>query len=168
MNDPGRSDRRLPRRQLLATSVAVGTAVTAGCAAVADVIGDIALEDVNILNGTAQTRNGAVSVTGPDGSTLLEESFLVEPEEEEVEEDRTDSWLAYPEIFDGAGTYTVGIDLDAADSIQGVDERELAVDVTDPAEEHIIVGFTPGERNDPIEIFVIEAFTDIENHIDGG
>lgn len=153
----------LSRRRLLAATATGSLAATAGCATIVDTLADQILEDVNIFNGTGSPRTGGITVTGPTGETILDTEFAVEAD---TDDEETDSSVAFADVFDGTGGYGVAVDLASEDGIRGETEFETDLEVDAPEEEHIIVGLTPGEENDPFEVFVIEQFTDIGDQLD--
>lgn len=150
----------LARRKLLAVTTTLGAAATAGCTTVANFVADFVLADVNLLNSTDRTRTGALSITDPAGATVLGDDFVVEPD------DDTGPGTTFDDVLTGAGSYTVAVELTAESSIRGETTHETTVEVSDPEAEHIVVALTPGIANDPIEVFVIETFTDIGDHIE--
>ena len=148
------------RRRLLAAGGATAVAGLAGCTDIINTIAGAILEDVNVLNGTDQERSGTVTVVDPNGDTQLEESFTVAPSDSEDEEtDEPSSTPAYADVFTDAGEYTVTVELDSA--INETSSREATVTVDTPEEQHIIVGLGADGAPSPIEILVINEFSDL-------
>ncbi|WP_411797844.1 hypothetical protein [Halonotius sp. F2-221B] len=149
------------RRRLLAAGGATALAGLAGCMDIMNAIAGAILEDVNVLNGTDQERSGTVTVVDPNGDTQLEESFTVAPSDSDDEED-TDgpsSTPAYGDVFTDAGEYTVTVELDSA--INETSSREATVTVDNTEEQHIIVALGGDGAPSPIEILVIDEFSDL-------
>lgn len=155
---------RLSRRRLLGVGVAVGIGGLAGCTQVANYLAGLALEDVNLFNETDQQVTGSIIITDPEDSTVLDELFMIEPDDDDEDEIDEDSGATYSDVLTVTGSYTVTIELD--DTVDGVTATEASVMVDDPAEEHIIVVFGADDLEEEIGVLVIEEFTDIGDHID--
>jgi len=155
------------RRRFLAGALAAGTVVLAGCSGVVNFLGDIALSDLNVFNGTQRRLSGHARVTGPDGETVHDQAFELAPSDGQNggETTQTDEQEAnfepYDDVFSGAGEYTVTIELADGEQIEGVAETEQTVEVTNPDEEHIVVFLGADDRPAPITIDVIEQLTDL-------
>jgi len=148
------------RRRLLAAGGATALAGLAGCMDMINAVAGAILADVNVLNGTDQERSGTVTVVGPNGDTQLEESFTVAPSDSDNEEtDGPSSTPTYSDVFTEAGEYTVTVELDSA--INETSSREATVTVDNTEEQHIIVGLGADGAPNPIEILVIEEFSDL-------
>lgn len=153
---------QLSRRRLLAAGTTVGVAGLAGCTRVANYLAALALEDVNLFNETDRQLTGSVTVTDPEESTVLDESFSAEPApDDEVDED---AGASYADVLTVAGSYTVAVELD--EPVDGDTTAEATVAVDDPDEEHIIVVFGADDLDEAIGVIVIEEFTDIGDHVD--
>lgn len=168
------------RRRFLAVTVAAGSTALAGCANAVDYLAGFVLDDINLFNATDRTLSGEITVTGPDGSTALSESFEVEPDDDEDgdvdnedgdvddEDDvESDSGAVFEDVIGDAGAYRVAVDLAADSAIDGETEGEHSVSVTDPEEEHIVVVLGAAEIGGPVDAFVIEEFTDIQERLNG-
>lgn len=148
------------RRQFLAAGGATALAGLAGCTDIMNAVAGAILEDVNVLNGTEQERSGTVTVVDPNGETQLAESFTVAPSDSDDEEgDGPSSTPAYGNVFTDSGEYTVSVELDSA--INETHSREATVAVDDTDEQHIIVGLGADDAPNPIEVLVIEDFSDL-------
>ena len=119
------------------------------------------LKDVNVLNGTNQEQSGSVTVVDPNGETQLSESFTVAPSDNDEEEDTDEpsSTPAYGDVFTESGEYTVTVELDSA--INETSSREATVTVDNTDDQHIIVGLGADDAPSPIEILVIDEFSDL-------
>ena len=149
------------RRRLLAAGGATALAGLAGCMDIMNSIAGAILKDVNVLNGTNQEQSGSVTVVDPNGETQLSESFTVAPSDSDDEEntDEPSSTPAYGDVFTDAGEYTVTVDLDSA--INETSSREATVTVNNTDDQHIIVGLGSDGAPSPIEILVIDEFSDL-------
>jgi len=148
------------RRRLLAAGGATALAGLAGCTDIMNSIAGAILKDINVLNGTDQERSGSVAVIDPNGKTQLAESFTVAPSSnDEGDTDDPSSTPAYGDVFTDAGEYTVTVDLDSA--INGTSSREASVTVDNTDDQHIIVSLGAEGAPSPIEILVINEFSDL-------
>ncbi len=149
------------RRRLLAAGGGLATVGLTGCMGALNSVAEAILKDVNVINGTDSERSGSVTVVGPDGETLLSEEFTVAPQEDESSEGEPSSTPTYKDVFTGSGEYTVSVSLDADSAIDGTTDAETTVTVDNPDDQHIIVGLGASESGSPIEILVIDDFTDL-------
>ena len=119
------------------------------------------LKEVNVLNGTDQEQSGNVTVVDPNDETQLSESFTVAPSDNDEEEDTDEpsSTPAYGDVFTESGEYTVTVELDSA--INETSSREATVTVDNTDDQHIIVGLGADDAPSPIEILVIDEFSDL-------
>ncbi len=163
---PTTACRQLSRRRLLAAGTTVASAGLAGCTRAMNFIAGLALDDVNLSNETDQPLSGSITITGPNESTVLDESFDIEPDDDEDDEIDDDSGAAYGDVLTEAGEYTVAIELDDDSEVEETTEAETSVAVTDPDEEHIMVVFGAEDLDEPIGVLVIEEFTDLGDHVD--
>ena len=149
------------RRRLIAAGGATAVAGLAGCMDIMNTIAGAILKDVNVLNGTDQEHSGTVTVVYPNGDTRLSESFTVAPSDsdEEGETDEPSSTPTYGDVFTDAGEYTVTVELEEA--IEGTSSREATVTVENTEEQHIIVSLGADGAPSPIEILVIDEFSDL-------
>lgn len=153
----------------------MATGSLAGCSSIVDFVGGLVLEDVNVFNTTEEQIAGAIEVTDPDGETVLDETFDLDPgsggddgtdsggsdgENSSDVSDDVESGAAFGDVLDATGEYTVAVDLDDS-SIDGESAAEESVEVTDPEEEHVVVALGAEDRA-PIAVEVIEALSDLE------
>ncbi|WP_253736696.1 hypothetical protein [Halohasta salina] len=82
---------RLGRRRLLTAAGTAAVVGLAGCADVANSVAELALGEVNLFNETGQQVAGSITVTGPEGSTVLDERFEIEPSSDDEESDDEES-----------------------------------------------------------------------------
>ncbi|ERH08226.1 MAG: hypothetical protein J07HN4v3_00592 [Halonotius sp. J07HN4] len=150
---------RPTRRRLLAVGGATAVAGLAGCMDAFNAVAGAILKDVNVLNGTDQEQSGTVTVVGPNGDTQLEESFTVTPSESDNEESESGSTPTYGDVFTESGEYTVTVELESA--INETSSREASVTVNDTENQHIIVGLGADDAPTPIEVLVIDEFSDL-------
>jgi len=115
-------------------------------------------------NGTDQERSGTVTVVGPGGDTQLEESFTVAPSESDDEDGESSSTPTYGDVFTESGEYTVTVELESA--INETSSREATVTVNDTENQHIIVGLGADDAPTPIEVLVIDEFSDLADRFD--
>lgn len=169
--------RTIGRRRLLAVGASTCAISLAGCSAVADFLGGMFLEDVNVFNGTDRELTGSIEVLDPNGDVVLDETFELpagddgddgddagddgDPEEEIDEE----SLGLYEDVLTDPGEYTVSVALDEA--VGGESEAIEDVEVSDPEEEHVMVFVGGEDADDSISIAVIEEFSDLGEYDDG-
>lgn len=157
------------RRFLAAGASAAGVALT-GCSAIADFLGGMFLEDVNVFNGTDQKLSGSIDVLDPNGDIVLEEDFDLPSSEgedgdgNESEEADEESIGIYEDVLTDSGEYTVSIELDR--EIGGESGATETVEVADPEEEHVMVFVGADDSGDSIVVAVIEEFSDLEEYDD--
>lgn len=155
---------QLSRRRLLGAGVAVGVSSLAGCTQVANYLAGLVLEDVNLFNETDQQLTGSIRITDPEGSTVLDELFVIEPDDDNEDDDiDEESGETYSDILTVTGSYTIAVELDS--TVDGVTTIETSVTIEDPAEEHIMVVFGDDDLEEAIGVLVIEEFTEIGDHI---
>ncbi|ARS91721.1 hypothetical protein B1756_06985 [Natrarchaeobaculum aegyptiacum] len=157
----------LARRRFLAAAGATASVALAGCATVVDFLAGMVLDDVNLMNGTDQVLTGSIVVRNPDGETVLDDSFEVEPDEDDGGPDPDEeSQAVFGDVFDGPGEYTVEIELDEDSAIDGETEATLTATVDDPEEEHIIVLLGAPEHPEPVDVVVIENFSEMAERLE--
>ncbi len=145
----------LTRRQVLAAGgMALATAV-AGCSTVVDAIANQVLEDVNILNQLGREVSGSVTVTGPAGATVLDESFEVPS----TEADGDSNIVAYDGVWQATGEYEISIELSDIE-IEGVSQARESVSIENTDEEMVAVSVGAGDAAEPIAIRVGESLSD--------
>lgn len=150
------------RRRFIAATVAAGSTAFAGCTSAVDYLAGFVLDDVNLFNATDRTLSGEITVTDPDGSTVLMETFEVEPDEEDDENANGDSGAVFEDVIGDVGTYHVTLKLDEGSTIDGESDRERGVSVTDTEEEHIVVVLGAEETDTPIDAFIIEEVSEMQ------
>jgi hypothetical protein len=135
-------------------------AATAGCTAVMDFIGNRLLEQVNVFNETDRRIGGSIVVVDPDGDTALDETFDIAPSDSGNDDgDDEQSVAVYDDVWDGAGTYEVTVELDATD-IDGESRASETVPIDDPDAEMVAVVLGSEEVDDPIGFRVGESLSD--------
>ncbi len=97
------------RRKLLVTSGTTGLALTAGCTAVADFIGDQLLKQVNVFNETSQPVTGSIVIVDPAGDTALDQEYDLAPSDSENNDER--SVAVYDDVWGKTGAYEVTVEL---------------------------------------------------------
>ena len=104
---------RLTRRTFVAAGSTTALVSLAGCSAVVDFLGDLALQDVNVFNGAEQSVSGSIEVVDPDDETVLEETFDLEEESDDDDDEQDDEATAqYDDVWTDAGDYEVTVTLD--------------------------------------------------------
>jgi len=156
----------LSRRRLIAATATVGSTALAGCSAAVDYLAGFILDDVNLFNATDRTLSGEIRVTDTSGSTVLAEQFEVKPEEDDDDDDvDSDSGAVFEDVIGDAGEYRVTVELNEDSTIDGEADTERTVSVTDPEAEHIVVVLGTAETDTPVSAFVIEEFTEMQDHL---
>jgi hypothetical protein len=153
---PSSSD-TVSRRAVLAAAGTVATTAVAGCGGVVNFVGDQFLDEVNLFNETDRRIAGSIAVAGPDDQSRLDETF-------ELISSRTDtgdgqSFAAYGDVWDGAGSYEVSVELDETD-VDGVSEAAETVEIDAPDEERLAVVIGAADLEDPLAFRVGENFAD--------
>ncbi|MEZ3117370.1 hypothetical protein RYH80_15755 [Halobaculum sp. MBLA0147] len=130
-------------------------------------------QEVNVVNGTDRRIAGTVTVTGPDGGTVLDETFDLVSERQtqqgtatgtRTEPDAEVGVARYDDVFSATGTHTVAISLDEGSAVDGVREASTDVDVPDTEETNVVVAVGSGEESDePIEITRLGQETQTES-----
>lgn len=168
---------RLSRRSMLAGVATVGAISVAGCSMLADRLGDMVLEDVNVFNGTGEQVSGTLEVVGPDGETVLSESFDIDASEEDGdggnESESTDSGVeteteggeTYADVWQDAGEYAVTVELADEFEIDGETSAEETVAIDEPDDEMLAV-FLGGEEGSGIHFTTGNSLTDFEDSSD--
>ncbi|QSG11588.1 Uncharacterized protein HSBGL_1164 [Halapricum desulfuricans] len=151
--------RAIDRRRVLAAGASVTTAVLAGCSEMLDFFGGLVLEDVNVFNTTEHRITGSVVVTGPDETTALDATFDIPPEGETEDEDTA---TTYGGVLEDAGQYTVSTTLDGGPGVDAPVSVERSVDVTEPGDQHVIVGLGTESGSVGVFVEVIDEFSDLE------
>lgn len=158
---------RLSRRQLLAGAATTAVAATAGCSAIAESLASSVFQDVNVLNGTEQRVAGSITVTDPDGETVLDATFDLLSGEDldgqtETERQAEAGAARYDDVFTTSGTYTVAVRLDEDSAVDGVRETEADVEVTDTENDNVLVAVGDSETDEPITVRRLDEETETE------
>ncbi len=154
------------RRRFLGATAAAVTVGLAGCAeTVGNLLAEFILDDVNLLNETDRVLTGSITVVGPDSETLLDDEFRLEPADEDADATEDESQAVFGDLFEAPGEHRFEVALDGAE-VDGESHAELVGTISDPEEEHAVVIVGAGELEEPFELFVIEEFTDLGDHID--
>lgn len=151
------------RRELLAATSAATASSLAGCLEnLINWIADQVLEDVNVFNEMDRSVSGTILVQAPDGTEVLSAAFDLEAGEGDLEDES--AGVTYADILTEAGTYTVDVTLEVP--IEGMDTAAETVEVTDPADDHIVVGLGAPDAAEPITILSVASFTDIGDELE--
>jgi hypothetical protein len=165
LNDETTGDHPQPatttRRRLVAAGGGLATVGLAGCMGALNSVAEAILKDVNVINGTDTERRGSITVTGPDGETVLDDSFTVAPQDSDSADGEQSSTPTFGDVFTGSGEYTVSVSLAADSAINGRTDGEETVTIDTPDDQHIIVGLGASDSQSPIEILVINEFSDL-------
>lgn len=143
------------RRQLLAALGVGAVGGTAGCSTIANWIAGLALDDVNVFNETDQRVAGSIEIVTMDDTTRLSESFDLAPGDDD-EDDETSS-VAYGDVWDDSGDYTVTVTLDR--EIRGESAAMETITIADPADEMLGVPLGAPDVDAGIGIRVAEEWT---------
>jgi hypothetical protein len=142
------------RRFLAASGTALLTAV-AGCSAVADFVGDMVLEDVNVLNQLNRNIKGSVEVVDPAGDTALDETFDVPSNDEEGE----GNTATYGDVWGDTGDYEISVELTNTE-IEGVSQANKTVTIDDTDEQMVAIAPGNDETDEPIPVRVGESLSE--------
>jgi hypothetical protein len=156
MNDYDAIERSpLTRRRVLAASGAALSTAVAGCSTVVDAIANQVLKDVNVLNQLGREVSGSVTVTGPAGATVLDETFEVPS----TEADGDSNIVAYDGVWQNEGEYGIGVELSDIE-IEGVSRASESVRIENTNEEMVAVSIGSDDADEPIAIRVGESLSD--------
>lgn len=150
------------RRRFLAgvSTAAIGT--VAGCSALRNSSGSSDIGETTVVNQTTARIAGSISVSGPDGETVLDETFDLRPAQSGANDTTTPGgdtgtlMTTYEGVLVGTGTYAVSVRLDEGFAVNGVREAETDAEVADTDEEGIVVLLGAIDGSDPISIRVAE------------
>lgn len=151
----------LTRRRLLAGLSTAAVVSTAGCSGAAESFLSSVLGEVTVANQTDRRLRGPVTVTDPNGETVLDESFDLRPDAATPTETDGEpvSAARYDDVLTDAGSYTVAVQLGDDSAVEGVRETTESVSITDPDEDKVLVGL--GSDDDgPIAVAVLGGETD--------
>jgi len=143
------------RSFLVATGVATATALT-GCTGLLDFVGNRILGHVNVFNGTDQRVSGSVTVSGPDGETLLDETF--ELVSSNTESNDGQSSAVFDDVWAGTGSYEASVELDDV-TIDGESQATETVEITDTDEQMLAVVVGGPETEKPFAFRVATNFS---------
>lgn len=162
------------RRRFLAVGIGASIPALAGCATLSDFIGGLLLSDVNVFNEANHPVAGTIEVRDPDGSVVLDARFDLIPDGDNDDDgagsgDDTDgdSFISYDNALTDAGQYALTVELAEEDAIDGENRYEGPVEVSDPETEHIVVALGADGADGPIDVAIVEEFTDIPEEFGG-
>ncbi|ELY55910.1 hypothetical protein [Natronolimnohabitans innermongolicus] len=146
-----RSDPVLSRRGFVAAGGTATLASLAGCASLVDFLADIALQDVNVFNGYESPVAGTIEIVGPDGETVLEESFdLAAATDDDDEADEDDETTAfYDDVWTDGGDYEVTVELEDDPEDDSSDENGETDDEGDDGDDPDSSTEESSEEDDP-------------------
>lgn len=148
----------LTRRSVLAGVTTATLGLTAGCSQLVNAIADRALGDVNLFNETERGLEGTIDVTGPDGETLLSESFELAPQVGDEPTEGASS--AHEDVWQDAGDHDVSVELAEGQSVRGEASASETVTVDAPDEDMLAVAFGAPDLDAGIYVTVGERLTD--------
>jgi len=131
------------RREVLVVSGTALLTSVAGCSAIRDLTSDLALEEVNVFNMADQRIKGSIEVVDPAGDTALEETFDLEHEQDQNNDD----------VLGATGEYAVSVELTNTE-IEGSSGADKTVDIGDTDEQRVGVVFNTSDEYEPIVIRV--------------
>ncbi|MFB6175678.1 MAG: hypothetical protein ABEI99_00775 [Halobaculum sp.] len=155
MAESKESDGEIGRRRLLAGGGLLATTALAGCSTIAELIVSQALQDVNVINSTEGRVRGTVTVTDPQGETVLNESFDLAPQKRSTDSTTTQNDLEsqgvaqYDDVFNTSGPHTVAVSLSEETPIRGETSARREVPVPE-GNQNVVV--TLGSDEEPIAI----------------
>lgn len=150
------------RRRFLAGVSTAAVGAVAGCSALRNSSGGSDIGETTVVNQTTTRIAGSISVSGPDGETVLDETFDLRPAQSGVNDTTTPGgdtgtlMTAYEDVFVGTGAYGVSVRLDEGFAVNGVREAETDAEVADTEEEGIVVLLGAVDGSEPISIRVAE------------
>jgi hypothetical protein len=143
----------ISRRQVLTGLSTVAVTAAAGCSSIAESLASSVFEDVNVINELDRRISGSITVTDPNGETVLDETFDLRPEaqtEQTTETDGNAAVVRYGDVFTTTGVYDLSVRLDEA--VDGVREGSDTVEVTDTDSTQILVGIEADDDSGVISI----------------
>ncbi|WP_247731096.1 hypothetical protein [Halovivax limisalsi] len=159
--DSPRPDRRTRRRVLAAGAGAVCGGL-AGCTRASEWLVDRVVGDVNVFNTTGARVTGALTLVDPAGETVLDESLAL-PADDGGESDPA---AIYEETLTDPGSYDLAVSFGSADGTES-GSVETAIEVRDPATEHVVVFLGERFTDTPVTVRVVEDFAELESTIEG-
>lgn len=154
---------RTTRRALLVSGVSL-TAALGGCTRLSEFITDRVTDDVNVFNTLDHRVVGSLTLTGPEGRTLLDRQLDLAPGSGGGDGNR-DPAAIYEDVLRLSGTYQLDLTVGATETtVEHTTSEQLRV--ADPDEERIVVliGHTLGDEL--LTVAVIEDFADLEAEIE--
>lgn len=149
----------LSRRQYLVGGATAAVGAVAGCTEAIDRFADEILEEVNLFNETERRLTGSITVTGPSGTTRLDESFTLDPESSDEEGNEDDSNLnVYADIWTSPGEYDVAVEFD--EPVEGETAFSETVRINDPEDEILVIPVGADEFDATVDFRVGESFSD--------
>lgn len=145
----------LTRRQVLAAGSAALVAAMAGCSGIVDSVAEQVLAEVNVFNELDRSVTGSVEVKGPNGGSVLKETFDLPS----MDSDGESNFVAYDNVWENDGDYEVTVELTNAGS--GSPSRaERTVSVEDTEEDMVGVSVGSEEASELITIRFGDSLTD--------
>jgi hypothetical protein len=138
------SERTIDRRAVLGGILLSASGGLTGCLEVANWIADTALGEVNVFNETSGRIHGSLTIGGPDGSTVLSESFALEGQTDDTP--NSEAMVAYRDVWGPPGEYHVTIQLEEGDAVRGERRAESTVEIDTPDEQMLGVGLGVTDR----------------------
>lgn len=114
-NDRGRSGPALSRRAVIAAGGTAALVSLAGCSAIVNSLGEMALKDVNIFSGADRSVSGTIELVDPNGEVVLEETFDLQQQSDSSEnQENNDGTARYGDVWTDAGDYEASVELDVS------------------------------------------------------
>src|SRR6056297_1487537 len=140
------------RRRVLAMGAGTLAVATAGCTRLSELVVDRVVGDVNVFNTTGEPVTGSLTLTDPDGETLLDVEL-------DLTSDGDDG--IYEDTLTTAGTYAISVSFETDDgSASGADSG--TIEIRDPDEEHVVVFLGKAYTDESVTIEVVEDFAELE------
>lgn len=163
---------RLGRRRLLGATATGAVAALAGCGHLANAIGSIVLEEVNLFNATDRRRRGALRVVDPSGTTVLDTRFDVPADTDEESTTAAANETAeeesagetYTDVFTTAGEYAVSVTLDPDSAIGGARTDTGTAQIDTPSDDRLAV-YLHTDQGAPATILAFRQFLDLAEAI---
>lgn len=165
-----RHDTSIVNRRRLLGGIATGAAISvAGCADLANWIGDQVLGDVNVFNETAERLEGTIVVTAPSGESALDTTFDVPPGGEDDDGSTAssddDGASVFEDVWTEAGTYDVQVALADGSEVQGESRASVSASIDDPDDEMLAVVIGASDVEKPIAFATGTELTDFQDNL---